>query len=83
MALVVEIEHVERNIRGPHKPVACSWDQFRGPDGRTYLQIVTYGSEDRQMCGEVSQTIQFDESAARHLLDLIGRVFGPRATQRI
>jgi hypothetical protein len=75
MALIKKLEHAERNIRGVHQPVACSWDEFKGSDGRTFLQLVTYGSEGREMLGEVSQTIQFDEGAAKQLAEIIGRIF--------
>jgi hypothetical protein len=75
MALVTLLERIERNIRGVHTPVSCSWDQFKGRDNRTYLQLVTYGSDDREMRGEVSQTIQFDEAAAMQLKNIIEQVF--------
>jgi hypothetical protein len=43
--------------------------------GKRYLQLNTYGSDDRADPGTVSQTLQLDRSSATRLRDLVERVF--------
>ena len=40
-------------------------------DGRKLIQIDTHGSEDREVPGKVSQTIQLDESSALELFNIL------------
>jgi len=75
MALVTKIEHIDRDIRKVHDKTPCSYDIYRARDGCKYIQLVTYGSEDRQMVGDVSQTIQFDEEAAAQLKAIIEKTY--------
>jgi hypothetical protein len=44
-------------------------------NGKRYLQLSTYGSDQRKYPGKVSQTIQLDRKAAQELSRLIGRSF--------
>jgi len=42
----------------------------------------THGSNDREIPGKVSQTLQFDETSARALWEILGREFGFKAGSR-
>ncbi|WP_460449911.1 hypothetical protein [Alsobacter sp. SYSU BS001988] len=48
---------------------------FDVQDGRTVLQIDTYGSDDRVMRDKQSQTFQMGEEAARQLFDIIKNTY--------
>jgi len=44
-------------------------------NGEKYFQIDMYGSSERQISGKVSQTIQFDKSAAEKIVEILKREF--------
>jgi hypothetical protein len=75
MALVSLIEPSVKERQTVHKPTRCLCSSFAGPKGERYLQLDTYGSEDRAMPEKVSQSIQFDRQAAATLLKLIRETF--------
>jgi hypothetical protein len=86
MALVTNIERVERNIRRVQDIAPCIYDIYEASDGRKYIQIVTLGSAAREFAGASSQTIQFDEKAAGQLKEIIENTFprlaGPTQTNQ-
>lgn len=43
MALIREIRQIQKERNNVHAPVECSYCVFRS-DGKTYLQLDTYGS---------------------------------------
>jgi hypothetical protein len=57
-----------------HDEVECSVTVFVS-NGRTFLQLDTYGSKSRQLTGKVSQSFQLDEPGATKLHALIGKTF--------
>jgi hypothetical protein len=57
-----------------HGAVECGYSAFES-GGKQYLQLDTYGSNERAIPGKVSQTIQLDESAALRLKGLIEQTF--------
>jgi hypothetical protein len=57
-----------------HGEVECGYTAFER-EGRRYLQLDTYGSNDRAIPGKVSQSIQLDEDGARELKRLIQQSF--------
>lgn len=74
MALVTAIRRIEKRGQ-PHARCECSYFVVDTKDGRRFLTIETYGSENRQIPGKVSQSIQFGEEGARRLRELIETVF--------
>jgi hypothetical protein len=59
----------------PHPTkVECGWQPVRD-SGQVYLQLSTYGSDDRQSEKKVSQTIQLDRARAAELLTIIRETF--------
>ncbi len=54
-------------------PVEAGYTIFEA-DGATFLQIVTYGSTQREVKGVVSQTIQFGPEGIAALRSLLDRL---------
>ena len=44
--------------------------------GRPFIHLITTGSVNREKVGETSQTLQFDEKAAKELFDILKHEFG-------
>src|SRR5262249_55470077 len=57
-----------------HGEVECGYTAFE-TGGKTYLQLDTYGSNERAIPGKVSQSIQLDEEAATQLKHLLEQTF--------
>ncbi len=69
------ISHFEERPIDPkrvHDDVVCGYALATIGDRRA-LQLETYGSRDRKIPGKVSQSIQFDEAAARDLRLILER----------
>jgi hypothetical protein len=75
MALVKSFVRLPDGTGSPHPTtVECAWKSFDAGDQRI-LQLDTYGSDDRQIPGKISQTLQFDRDRAAELLRVIRTVF--------
>jgi hypothetical protein len=74
MALVTKMNEGFKNRHTIHKPTECSYFVVYD-NGKKYLQLETTGSEDRQITGKVSQSIQFSPEAIKQLKDLLSRQF--------
>ena len=75
MALINTIERINKDRQVVHKATRCVASEFIGPGDRRYLQLDTYGSEDREFPEKISQALQFDENGASQLLELIRKTF--------
>lgn len=77
MAVVERLEPIrrERELKLQPTRVSAHYGIFRR-DGRSFLQLDTYGSKARQDPGKQSQTLQFTEDSARELWAMLGREFG-------
>jgi hypothetical protein len=74
MALVTKIEEGFKNRHSIHRPTECSY--FIVYEGnKKYLQLETTGSDDRQIPGKVSQSIQFSPEAIKQLKELLAKEF--------
>ncbi|MEU4419027.1 hypothetical protein AB0F81_00225 [Actinoplanes sp. NPDC024001] len=61
--------------KGRHKTeVECGW-QVLSHGGETYLQLSTYGSDQRKSEKKVSQTIQIDRARAKELVEILEQAF--------
>jgi hypothetical protein len=58
-----------------HKKVDCTYTIFFDSYGNKYLQLDTYGSDDRKIAGKTSQSIQFNKESIRLLNDIISKEF--------
>jgi hypothetical protein len=75
MALIRKFLPAGAGARGRvHGDVECGFSSFE-EKGRMYLQLDTYGSQERAILGKVSQTIQLDVASARELKQLLERTF--------
>ena len=81
MALIARFEEISGNRHAVHGSVECGWRFFK-VDGKQILQLETYGSDEREFKGKVSQSIQLDESSAAKLLEIIDRSF-PTLVRRL
>jgi hypothetical protein len=75
MALMKQFLAAPTVVGGMHRTsVDCYWKSFEA-GGSRILQLDTFGSEERQIPGKLSQTLRLDEEQARRLVNLIDRVF--------
>ncbi len=75
MALVTTIVADDRDFKSAHPTQVAAKYIVGERDGKTILQINTYGSSERQMPDKLSQTIQFDEQSARELYQVLKQEF--------
>lgn len=75
MALVSSLEFVRKERQSIHQPTRCLSSAFTVQDGRSFIQLDTYGTDERAHPEKVSQSIQFDKQAATQLLALIRETF--------
>ena len=75
MARVVRFTRLpERDRERATTEVSCGYRRST-VQGIPVLHLETYGSQQRQITGKVSQSIEVDEEAARQLIDVIKGVF--------
>jgi hypothetical protein len=74
MALVRHFnrKHMERN--SIHDEISASYTVFER-DGRRFIQIDSYGRDEREIPGKKSQTIQLDQDGARQLYTILKSEF--------
>jgi len=63
---------MDKKINKVHEEVYGTFTVFV-KDGEKYFQLDTYGKPDREMPEKISQSIQFDEVAAKQLIELINK----------
>ncbi|MEU1972862.1 hypothetical protein ABZ477_14495 [Microbacterium sp. NPDC019599] len=71
MAIITRFFRDSRAFRKQAKNAECAYRLLTGDDGVEYLQLVTFGSEDRQNVGTGSQNVRMDEARAAELIDII------------
>ena len=74
MALLRDFIPINKDRQRVHDIVECGYSLF-SRDGQTYLQLDTYGSQERAIPGKTSQSLQLDRSAARQLKNLLEASF--------
>ena len=74
MALVTNMEEGFKNRHTIHKKTDCSYFIVL-ENGKKYLQLETTGSEDREIPGKVSQSIQFSPEAIKQLKEILSKEF--------
>jgi hypothetical protein len=75
VARVEEFQKIEKSRNSVHEVVEAGYLVFTSNDGKTYIQIETYGSSTRKLQDKVSQVIQLDRKSAAELLDIISSAF--------
>ncbi len=71
MALITQLKQGYKNKESVHKEIEGSYFIVIGRNGKKYLQIDTYGSDDREYPGKVSQSIQFSYEAIKQLKEIL------------
>ena len=72
MALVKKLSKVRMDRNAVHAPVKdATFSVFEDENGRSYLQIDTYGSPTRKLVGKKSQSLQFGPDALRQLRQIL------------
>jgi hypothetical protein len=74
LALITALNQKIRDRCSVHEKVDCSVSSFV-ENGKTYLQIDTYGSATRKLVGKTSQSLQINETAAKELALLLRGIF--------
>ena len=69
------IERIEKTRNVLHEKVHTTYTVFE-KDGQKYVQLDTYGKDDRDNPEKISQSIQLDEETARFLVKLLIKEFG-------
>jgi hypothetical protein len=75
MALVIQFEKNEKNNPKVHDATHAAYFSFIGPKDKRYFVLETYGSENREFPGKVSQSIQLDEEGAVQLIRILKSEF--------
>jgi hypothetical protein len=75
MALVTSLEPSNKERQTVHRPTRCLYSIVEAESGARYVQLDTFGSDERQFTDKVSQSIQFDRQAASQLLALFRQTF--------
>lgn len=75
MARVRSLTHGTQAVKVHPTEVDCFYQQINSEDGRTYLHLTTFGSDDRASKAKSSQSIQLDEDIARQLVRIVHETF--------
>lgn len=77
MALISSkrLEKIEKESYRIHKEAEATYSIFE-EDGKRYYQIDTYGSDDREITGKVSQSIQMSETTIKNIIKQMGIEYG-------
>ena len=68
------IERIEKTRNVLHEKVHTTYTVFE-KDGQKYVQLDTYGKDDRDNPEKISQSIQLDEETERFLVKLLIKEF--------
>ncbi len=74
MALVRKIEKLEGERYQLHSEVEAKYAVYE-LDGKSFVQLNTYGRPDREFPGKVSQSIQFDRNGAEQMVQVLRKAF--------
>lgn len=75
MARLRSLEKGTQNVRVHTSEVDCVYQTVTGKNGRTYLHLATFGSDQRQSAPKTSQTIQLDRDIAAKLVAVMRETF--------
>lgn len=74
MARIATLAKIEKDRPRVHTVVDCTYSIFHA-GGKTYLQIDTYGTDQREFAGMISQSIQLDRATAIQLKSILQTCF--------
>lgn len=67
-------QRLEKERNTIHTKVAATYSVFE-MHGEKYFQIDSYGNNDREMPGKISQSFQLDQKTAEFLINLLIKEF--------
>ena len=74
MALIKSLERKSMDRNSIPDGIDATTTSFER-DGRKFIQVDSYGRDQREMPGKKSQTFQLDEKSARELFDILRDCF--------
>ena len=74
MALIRTLVEKQMERNSIHDEIEASYTVFEN-DGRVFVQIDSYGRDERQIPGKKSQTIQLDKQGAARLYKILKTAF--------
>ncbi len=74
MALIRRFIRKSMDRNSIHDEIEATYSTFER-DGRVFIQIDSYGRNDREMPGKKSQTIQLDQRGAEELYTILKQEF--------
>lgn len=72
--LANKFNRIEKERNSAHKPTVATYTAFV-LQGKRYSQVDIYDSDDYVMPEKISQSIQFDEEAAKIIVELLKKEF--------
>ncbi|PPF46543.1 MULTISPECIES: hypothetical protein [unclassified Rathayibacter] len=75
MARIRSLERGDQRVTVHPTEVDCTFQEIQSDDGRTYVHLSTFGSDDRKSGPKSSQTLQLDEKMARELIEVLITAF--------
>ena len=75
MALIRKIEPGSMHRNTVHDEIPATYTAFE-IDGRKFVQVDSYGRNDREMPGKKSQSFQLDGDGAKALVAILRHEFG-------
>ena len=74
MAFVTHLEHAPLEFEARHSDVEATYAWVKDSEGRSCLQIDTYGSAQRKLVGKKSQSIRLSPEAIAELREILATV---------
>lgn len=74
MALISRFMPKRMDRNSIHDPIEATYTIFEN-DGRSFLQIDSYGRTTRELPGKKSQSIQLDKNGAEELMQILKSAF--------
>ncbi|MEO1729713.1 MAG: methionyl-tRNA formyltransferase [Pseudomonadota bacterium] len=69
MAIIRKFEELDLKMNARHTETHGGWS-IQGQDGEQFIQINTYGSDDREIPNKVSQSLRLSKEAIEQLAKL-------------
>lgn len=69
MAIIRKFDELELKANARHTETHGGWS-LQGQDGEKFIQINTFGSDDREIPEKVSQTLRLSKDAIEQLAEL-------------
>jgi hypothetical protein len=76
VAIIRSFSRGNQSVQPHRSEVDCYYQTVTADDGSLYLHLTTFGSDDREVPGKSSQSIQLRGDTARELVMIIESTFG-------